>query len=155
MSDDQLHDTTNPNAGAESDLPPAVRDKLPEHLRERDDLQMADDPMSATVQGTDTYTEVLVDEQTGDVFQVTLQDVAWAKKNDTFSDSLTQTADGQGKLDFAQYYREMAMAKIVEVEPEPDNLRVWLQGLNARLGSQLESLLPEPVDDLEDSREEN
>jgi hypothetical protein len=49
----------------------------------------------------------------------------------------------------------MAMAKIVEVEPEPENLRVWLQGLNAEMGSQLEQYLPEPVDDLEDNREEN
>lgn len=150
----ELHDTTNPNAGAESDLPESVRDKLPAHLRD-EDLEMADDAMGATVQGSDEHTEPLVDEQAGEVYLVTFQDVAWAKKNDLFSDSLTQTPDGQGKLDFAQYYREMAMAKITEVEPEPDNLRVWLQGLSASMGSQLEQYLPEPVDDLEDTREEN
>jgi hypothetical protein len=153
MSND-LHDTTNPNSGAEQSLPEAVRDKLPSHLRDAD-LQMADDAMSATVQDSDTETVPLVDEGEGEVYLVTLKDVAWAKKNDLFSDSLKQTVDGQGKLDFAQYYREVAQAKIVEVEPEPENLRLWLQGLSAEMGSQLERHLPEPVDDLEDTREEN
>jgi hypothetical protein len=148
---DQLHDTTTPTA---TDLPDAALARLPDHLNPAD-LQMAEDAMDGTVSGSDTYRETIVDEQTGDVYLLTFQDVSWTEKNDTFSNALTRTADGEGKLDFAQYYREIAMAKLVAVEPEPDNLRVWLQGLNSRLGSQLERHLPEPVENLEDQREEN
>jgi hypothetical protein len=136
------------------DLPDDVRDALPPSMQDRTDLRLADDASGATA-GQKTWTKPLVDEETGAVYVLTLTDISWPQKNDIFTDSLKRTASGGGKLDFAHYYREVAKEMIVSVEPEPDNLTVWLQGLSADIGSQLEDDLPEPVSDLEDDVEEN
>lgn len=145
----ELHDTTN------TDLPESIREKLPPSVRDREDLRIADDAAGATVSGDKTWEKPLVDEETGEVYVLTMQDVSWPKKNDIFTDSLKRTADGGGKLDFAHYYREVAKEMIVEVEPQPGNLTVWLQGLTADFGTQLEDDLPAPVSDLEEQQEEN
>jgi len=139
----------------DSGLSDEVLEQLPASLQGRDDLRIADDAMGATVDDTQTWQKPLVDEATGEVYVVTLTDVSWPKKNDVFTNSLKRTPDGEGKLDFAHYYREVAKEMIVEVEPQPDNVTVWLQGLTADFGSQLEEDLPEPVSDLEDTTEEN
>lgn len=152
MADDsgaELHDTV------QADLPEDLRDKLPQSVQDRDDLRVADDAMSATVNPSDTRDVPLVDEETGEVFVVTMTDISWAAKNDVFTNSLKKTGPNDGKLDFAHYYREVAKETIVEVEPQPENLTTWLQGLKSRFGSQLEEHLPAPVSDLEEGREEN
>jgi len=152
MTDDtsgELHDTTG------ADLPEGVLEDLPEHLKGRDDLRMADDAMGATVNPEETWTKPLVDEETGEVYVVTLTDISWPKKNDVFTNSLKRTGPNDGKLDFAHYYREVAKEMIVEVDPQPENMTVWLQGLKSNFGSQLEDELPAPVSDLEDTTEEN
>lgn len=145
----ELHDTTG------ADLPESVLDNLPEHLRERDDLRMADDAMKATVSAEETWDVPLVDEDSGEVYVVTLTDISWPAKNDVFTNSLKRTGPNDGKLDFAHYYREVAKEMIVTVEPQPENMTVWLQGLKSSFGSQLEDELPAPVSDLEDTQEEN
>lgn len=145
----ELHDTTG------NDLPEDIREQLPPSLRDREDLHIADDPMGATVASGETWTKPLVDEESGDVYVLTLSDVSWPKKNDIFTNSLKRTADGDGKLDFAHYYREVAKEMIQSVEPQPSNLTTWLQGLTADFGSQLEDDLPAPVSDLEEAEEEN
>lgn len=152
-----MTDDTSADGGPEqtNDLPEDVREALPAHLRDREDLRIADDARGATATGDKTWKKPLVDEDSGEVYVLELTDVSWPKKNDVFTDSLKRTADGGGKLDFAHYYREMAKEMIVSVEPSPDNLTVWLQGLTADFGSQLEGDLPEPVSDLEDTQEEN
>jgi len=132
-----------------------IRDQLPPHLRDRDDLHVADNAMDATTNPEDTWDVPLVDEDSGEVYVVTLTDASWAKKNDVFTDSLKRTGKSDGKLDFAHYYREIAKEMIVEVEPQPENLTVWLQGLKASYGTQLEDKLPAPVSDLEADEEEN
>lgn len=152
MTDDtsgELHDTTG------VDLPEDVLEDIPAHLRDRDDLRMADDAMGATVNPDETWTKPLVDEETGEVYVVTLTDISWPKKNDVFTNSLKRTGPNDGKLDFAHYYREVAKEMIVEVDPQPENMTVWLQGLKSNFGSQLEDELPAPVSDLEDTTEEN
>ena len=145
----ELHDTTDDG------LPDDIREQLPPSLQDREDLHIADDPMGATVDETQTWEKPLVDEDTGEVYVVTLTDVSWPKKNDVFTNSLKRTADGEGKLDFAHYYREVAKEMIVKVDPQPENMTLWLQGLTADFGSQLEDDLPAPVSDLEDTTEEN
>lgn len=152
MTDDTSAQTTEEPA---NDLPEDVREALPAHLRDREDLRIADDPRGATASGDKTWKRPLVDEDSGEVYVLTLTDVSWPKKNDVFTDSLKRTADGGGKLDFAHYYREVAKEMIVSVEPQPENLTVWLQGLTADFGSQLEDDLPAPVSDLEEQQEEN
>ncbi|AGM11212.1 tail assembly chaperone [Haloarcula hispanica tailed virus 2] len=152
MTDDTSAQTAEEPA---NDLPEDVREALPARLRDREDLRIADDPMGATASGDKTWKAPLVDEDTGEVYVLTLTDVSWPKKNDVFTDSLKRTADGGGKLDFAHYYREIAKEMIVSVEPQPENLTVWLQGLKADFGSQLEDDLPAPVSDLEEQQEEN
>lgn len=144
----ELHDTTG-------GLPESIREQLPPSLRDREDLRIADDPSGATVSDDKTWQKPLVDEDTGEVYVLTLKDVSWPKKNDIFTNSLKRTADGDGKLDFAHYYREVAKEMIVEVDPQPENLTIWLQGLTADFGSQLEDDLPAPVSDLEETQEEN
>lgn len=144
----ELHDTTG-------GLPDDIRDQLPPSLQDREDLRIADDPSGATVSDDKTWQKPLVDEDSGEVYVLTLKDVSWPKKNDIFTNSLKRTADGDGKLDFAHYYREVAKEMIVEVDPQPENLTLWLQGLTADFGSQLEDDLPAPVSDLEETQEEN
>jgi hypothetical protein len=150
-----MTDDTNADGDATNDLPEDVREALPAHLRDRPDLHVADDPHGATASGDTTWTKPLVDERTGEVYVLTLTDVSWPKKNEVFTNSLKRTADGGGKLDFAHYYREVAKEMLVAVEPQPENVTVWLQGLTADFGSQLEEDLPEPVSDLEETQEEN
>ena len=148
-ADGDLHDTTG------ADLPEGVLESLPDHLQDRDDLHMADDPMSATVNGAETWEKALVDKETGEVYVVTLSDISWPAKNDVFTNSLKRTGPNDGKLDFAHYYREVAKEMIESVEPQPDNMTVWLQGLKSSFGTQLEEELPAPVSDLEETQEEN
>lgn len=166
MADDtnQLHDSTgagmnadeqDSTAATDTNIPESIRDDLPPSVRTRDDLQMATDANTATVNPEDTWQKPLVNEDTGEVVVVTFTDISWPKKNDIFTNSLKRTGKQDGKLDFAHYYREVAKEMIVEVNPTVDNLTVWLQGLKTEFGTQLEEELPAPVSDLEAEQEEN
>lgn len=164
----ELHDTTGAGVpeggppqqaqgGGGSGLPPAIANHLPEKYQQRDDLQMAEDWMDATVQGSDTETVTLVDEKEGDVFVLELADITWKQVNDALTDALVPSATGEGKLDFAAYYREVAEAKIESVQPQvpEEQMATWLTGLNERLGKQLQQHLPDPVDEIEEQHEKN
>mgnify|MGYP006274690037 CR=1 FL=1 len=155
-----LHDTTQanvPDPDGGSGLPPAIANHLPEKYQDRDDLNLAEDWMDATVQGNDTETVTLVDEKEGDVFVVELADITWQQVNSALTDALVPSASGEGKLDFGAYYREVAEAKIESVQPEvpEEQMTTWLTGLNERLGKQLQQHLPDPVDDIEEQTEKN
>jgi len=147
-----MHDTVGEN------LPPAVRENLPERY-EGEDLSLADDAMSATVQYQDGQTEqvTLVDEKQGDVYLLTLRDITWHQVNQALTDALVPSTSGDGKLDFGAYYRSVAESKIAEVDPEvpEEQLTTWLTGLNERLGKQLQQHLPDPIDDIEEQEAKN
>lgn len=147
-----MHDTVG------GDLPPAVRENLPERY-EGEDLSLAEDAMSATVQDQGGRTEqvTLVDEKQGDVYLLTLRDITWHQVNQALTDALVPSTSGDGKLDFGAYYRSVAESKIVSVEPEvpEERLTTWLTGLNERLGKQLQQHLPDPVDNIEEQEAKN
>lgn len=148
----QMHDTVG------GDLPPAVRENLPERYA-GEDLSLADDAMSATVQDHGGRTEqvTLVDEKQGDVYLLTLRDITWHQVNQALTDALVPSTSGDGKLDFGAYYRSVAESKITAVEPEvpEEQLTTWLTGLNERLGKQLQQHLPDPVDNIEEQEAKN
>lgn len=150
----EIHDTVQATADADgSGLPPAVAASIPDKYQGYD---LASDANNATVDQSDTYTEVLADDRTEELFVLEMCDLTWTETNQALSDNLVK--DGQqGKLDFAGYYRQVAEQKIESVEPEvpEESLTVWLTGLNERLGKQLQQLLPDPVADIEEAEEKN
>lgn len=154
----ELHDTTQASVPeGDGGLPPAIAQHLPEKYQQRDDLALAEDFMDGTVQGNSTETVTLVDEKEGQVFVVELADITWQQVNSALTDALVPSTSGDGKLDFAAYYRDVATSKIESVQPEvpEDQMQTWLAGLNERLGKQLQQHLPDPVDDIEDAEEKN
>lgn len=154
----ELHDTTGASPPESSGLPPAIRNHLPEKYQEQaDEFSVAEDAMDATVQDAATETVTLVDEREGDVYVLELKDITWQEVNSALTDALVPSPSGEGKLDFAAYYREVAAAKIESVQPEvPDEqLTTWLTGLNEHLGSQLQQHLPDPVDNIQEQEVKN
>lgn len=153
----ELHDTTGADPASGGGLPPAVRNNLPERFQERDDLEMAEDWMDATVQNSSTEQVTLVDEREGDVYVLEMQDITWQQVNQALTDALVPSTSGEGKLDFGAFYRSVAENKIVSVQPEvpEEQMATWLTGLNERLGKQLQQHLPDPVDNIDEQREGN
>lgn len=144
MTDDdttQLYDTT----GMDLDLPPKYRDM---------DLSLAESADSALIDTNATTNIGLVDGDTGEVYAVRLKEITWQKKNQILKNNVRRVG-GDGKLDIDTYYRDVAEAMIVEVDPSPASLTQWLTGLKASLGEQLEGHLPDPVTELNEDEEGN
>lgn len=150
---DELHETVQAEPTDEG-IPPAVLAGLPEKYRS---FSLASDSRGALVDGSNTYTVTLVDEQAEELYLVEMRDITWHQVNQALSQNLRADASGEGTLDFGGYYRDVAQAKIVSVTPpvEDGQLVQWLTGLNERMGKQLENHLPDPVDELSEAEEKN
>jgi hypothetical protein len=94
-----------------------------------------------TVTGDPVIQTVTV-EETGDTFEVSVQGLSWAKRNQLISAHMSWDIDGNTKFNASEYVRACLCDMIVDA-PWGKTTEAFLISIDSRLGKALESLVPE------------
>ena len=85
--------------------------------------------------------EVITIEETGDSFEITVQPLSWAKRNQLLSRHLTFNAEGKTAFQADGYVRDALKDMVIDA-PWGRTTESFLISIDARLGSALEKLVP-------------
>ena len=91
--------------------------------------------------------KTLTIEGTGETFEVTVKDLPWSRRNQLISKSLEFNAGGETKFAADVYVRECLKEMIVDA-PWGNTTESFLMQIDSRLGSALETLVPQAFDDV-------
>ena len=91
--------------------------------------------------------KTLTIEGTGETFEVTVKDLPWSRRNQLISKSLEFNAGGETKFAADVYVRECLKEMIVDA-PWGNTTERFLMQIDSRLGSALETLVPQAFDDV-------
>ena len=91
--------------------------------------------------------KTLTIEGTGETFEVTVKDLPWSRRNQLISKSLEFNAGGETKFAADVYVRECLKEMIVDA-PWGNTTESFLMQIESRLGSALETLVPQAFDDV-------
>ena len=91
--------------------------------------------------------KTLTIEGTGETFEVTVKDLPWSRRNQLISKSLEFNAGGETKFAADVYVRECLKEMIVDA-PCGNTTESFLMQIDSRLGSALETLVPQAFDDV-------
>ena len=117
-----------------------IGDELPDHLKQFS-VGSVDDALISN----ETERIYLVDEENQRYWWFDIAEISWYKKNSIFAECIEQTGAGEGRMDAAKYYREVAKEMIQEWSGSDEmDIDTFLVGLSDDLGSQLEQKLPDP-----------
>jgi len=86
-------------------------------------------------------------EGTGETFEVTVKDLPWSRRNQLISKSLEFNPQGETKFAADVYVRECLKEMIVDA-PWGNTTESFLMQIDSRLGSALETLVPQAFDDV-------
>jgi len=90
---------------------------------------------------SDARKETIKIEGTGDVFEVSVKPLTWAKRNQLISRHLNWDASGATSFDGDSYVRDCLKDMILEA-PWGRTTETFLLGIDERLGTALEGLVP-------------
>ena len=91
--------------------------------------------------------KTLTIEGTGETFEVTVKDLPWSRRNQLISKSLEFNAGGETKFAADVYVTECLKEMIVDA-PWGNTTESFLMQIDSRLGSALETLVPQAFDDV-------
>ena len=91
--------------------------------------------------------KTLTIEGTGETFEVTVKDLPWSRRNQLISKSLEFNAGGETKFAADVYVRECLKEMIVDA-PWGNTTESFLMQIDSRLGSALETLVPQAFEDV-------
>ena len=83
----------------------------------------------------------VVIEETGESFEVKLQQISWAKRNQLISQFMSWDGDGNTSFNADGYVRACLKEMLVET-PWGKTTETFLISIDARLGTALEKLVP-------------
>ena len=89
--------------------------------------------------------EVVTIEETGDSFEITVQPLSWAKRNQLLSRHLTFNAEGKTAFQADGYVRDALKDMVIDA-PWGKTTEAFLISIDSRLGKALETLVPEAFD---------
>ena len=92
-------------------------------------------------------TRTLTIAETGETFEITVKELAWSKRNQLISKSLQFTSTGNTTFSADVYVRECLKEMIIEA-PWGNTTESFLLQIDNRLGSALETLVPQAFDDV-------
>ena len=92
-------------------------------------------------------TRTLTIAETGETFEITVKELAWSKRNQLISKSLQFTSTGSTTFSADVYVRECLKEMIIGA-PWGNTTESFLLQIDNRLGSALETLVPQAFDDL-------
>jgi hypothetical protein len=103
-------------------------------------------------------TEIRTLELDGAEFTVTVRPLSWSKRNQILSKAMAWDTDGGAKFDGDSYVRESLKEMIVDA-PWGKTTELFLLSIDERLGSALESIVPQAfgtgeMDDIESLKDE-
>ena len=91
---------------------------------------------------TSSYTQTVTIEETGDTFEVELQPLSWAKKNQLLGKYMSWDSDGSTNFNAAEYIRACLTEMIIDA-PWGKTTESFLISIDHRLGQALEKIVPE------------
>ena len=92
-------------------------------------------------------------DETGEVFNIKVKPLTWARRNQIMSKSITWGASGQTAFDGDVFVRACLRDMIVQA-PWGRTTESFLLSIDARLGAALETLVPNVGEGAEDSTDE-
>ena len=108
--------------------------------------------------GSSNKVETVTIEETGDTFEVTVKPLSWAKRNQLISEHKSWDSNGNTSFQASEYVRACLREMIIEA-PWGKTTELFLMSIDDRLGTVLESIVPqafgtEEIGDIENLKEE-
>ena len=93
----------------------------------------------------EAYEETVTIPETGDEFTVTMRPLSWSRRNKIVSRCLKIDGGGNNSFD-GDYYMKECLKEMIVKAPWGPTTESFLVGIDSRLGSALEALVPQAFD---------